>query len=110
MTACPFCNIDPSRIMDANSHIPAVRDAFPVSPGHTLVIARRHIASLFEAIREERGGLQAGLPQLEFSEMIGFRRDEYFAAVCAGLDRNYLPMKNLFRDVIERSVWLWNEQ
>ncbi len=54
--------------------------------------------------------LQAGLPQLEFSEMIGFRRDEYFAAVRAGLDRNYLPMKNLFRDVIERSVCLWNEQ
>lgn len=58
----------------------------------------------------ETGGLQAGLSQLEFSEMIGFRRDEYFAAVRAGFDRNYLPMKNLFRDVIERSVWLWNEQ
>jgi len=53
--------------------------------------------------------LQAGLPQLEFSEMIGFRREEYFAAVRAGLDRNYQPMKKLFRDVIERTVWLWNE-
>jgi hypothetical protein len=37
----------------ANCHILAVRDAFPVSPGHTLVIARRQIASLFEATREE---------------------------------------------------------
>lgn len=54
--------------------------------------------------------LQAGLPQLEFSEMIGFRREEYFAAVRAGLDRNYQPMKKLFSDVIERSVWLWQEQ
>lgn len=54
--------------------------------------------------------LQAGLPQLEFSEMIGFRREEYFAAVRAGLDRNYQPMKALFSDVIERSVWLWQEQ
>jgi cell filamentation protein len=54
--------------------------------------------------------LQAGLPQLEFSEMIGFRRVEYFAAVRAGMDRNYQPMKKMFSDVIERSVWLWNEQ
>jgi cell filamentation protein len=47
--------------------------------------------------------LQAGLPILEFSEMIGPRREEYFAAVRAGLDRNYQPMKEIFRDVIERS-------
>jgi cell filamentation protein len=53
--------------------------------------------------------LQAGLPQLEFSEMIGYRKEEYFAAVRAGLDRNYQPMKKLFSDVIERSVWLWGE-
>jgi cell filamentation protein len=53
--------------------------------------------------------LQAGLPQLEFSEMIGSRREEYFAAVRAGMDRNYQPMKTLFSDVIERSVWLWGD-
>jgi len=53
--------------------------------------------------------LQAGLPQLEFSEMIGIRKEDYFAAVRAGLDRNYQPMKGLFSDVIERSVWLWGE-
>ncbi|HTY20338.1 MAG TPA: Fic family protein [Geobacteraceae bacterium] len=53
--------------------------------------------------------LQAGLPLLEFSEMIGIRREKYFAAVRAGLDRNYQPMKGLFSDVIERSVWFWGE-
>jgi diadenosine tetraphosphate (Ap4A) HIT family hydrolase len=26
----------------------ALRDAFPVSPGHTLIIPRRHVASYFE--------------------------------------------------------------
>ncbi len=55
---------NPSRIIAANSHILAVRDAFPVSPGHTLVIARRHIASLFEAIREERGAELIGRYQV----------------------------------------------
>jgi len=53
--------------------------------------------------------LQAGLPQLEFSEMVGIRKEEYFAAVRAGLDKNYQPMQVLFKDVIERSVWLWGE-
>jgi cell filamentation protein len=48
--------------------------------------------------------LQAGLPILDFSELDGERREEYFAAVRAGLDRDYLPMKRLFADVIEKSL------
>ena len=48
--------------------------------------------------------LQAGLPILEFSEMVGSRREEYFAAVRAGLDMNYKPMQRLFSDVIQRSL------
>lgn len=48
-------------------------------------------------------GLQAGLPLLDFSEMAGWRKEEYFAAVRAGLDRDYQPMQRLFVDVIERS-------
>lgn len=53
--------------------------------------------------------LQAGLPILEFSEMIGERKEEYFAAVRAGLDMNYQPMQALFSDVIEASLWLLQE-
>jgi cell filamentation protein len=48
--------------------------------------------------------LQAGLPVLDFSELDGARREEYFAAVRGGIDRNYQPMKRLFNDVIERSL------
>jgi len=50
--------------------------------------------------------LQAGLPILEFSEMIGNRKEEYFAAVRAGLDMKYEPMQRLFSDVIQRSLLL----
>jgi diadenosine tetraphosphate (Ap4A) HIT family hydrolase len=32
----------------------AFRDAYPVSPGHTLVIPSRHVASFFETTSEER--------------------------------------------------------
>lgn len=48
--------------------------------------------------------LQAGLPVLDFNGLDGARREEYFAAVRAGLDRDYLPMERLFADVIEKSL------
>lgn len=48
--------------------------------------------------------LQAGLPLLDFSKLDEVRQEEYFAAVRAGMDRNYLPMLRLFNDVIERTL------
>jgi diadenosine tetraphosphate (Ap4A) HIT family hydrolase len=50
---CPFCRVPPERIIDSNSCALTVADEFPVSPGHTLVILRRHIASFFELTSEE---------------------------------------------------------
>ena len=49
-------------------------------------------------------GLQAGLPALYFDKLSGRKRREYFAAVQAGLDRNYEPMTKLFTVVIERTL------
>lgn len=50
---CPFCLLPPQRVIDSNTHAMVVADAFPVSPGHTLVILRRHVASFFETTSEE---------------------------------------------------------
>lgn len=52
----------------------ARRDAFPVSPGHTLIVPRRHVASWFDATPEER------------SAMLGLLDD-----VKAALDRDLRP-------------------
>ena len=49
-------------------------------------------------------GLQAGLPALLFDKLSGRKRRQYFAAVQAGLDRNYDPMTTLFTAVIERTL------
>lgn len=48
--------------------------------------------------------LQAGFPLLDFSTIAGEKKEGYFAAVQAGLDRNYQPMEKIFAEVIERSV------
>ena len=49
-------------------------------------------------------GLQAGLPPLDFGGVKGAKRQQYFAAVRAGLDRNYEPMKKVFSGVIRRTL------
>jgi cell filamentation protein len=46
-------------------------------------------------------GLQAGFPILRFS-LMDEQRERYFAAVQAGLDLNYEPMRGLFAEIIER--------
>ncbi len=48
--------------------------------------------------------LQAGLPLLNFSLIAEEKKQEYFAAVQAGLDKNYGPMERLFAEIIERSL------
>jgi cell filamentation protein len=47
--------------------------------------------------------LQAGLPLLNFSLIAEEKKQGYFAAVQAGLDKNYEPMERLFAEIIERS-------
>lgn len=48
--------------------------------------------------------LQAGLPLLDFSVVAEDKKQDYFAAVQAGLDRNYSPMERLFAEIIEQSL------
>lgn len=50
---CPFCELAPSRVVAQSLLTITIRDAFPVSPGHTLVIPRRDFAILFDATPEE---------------------------------------------------------
>ena len=49
-------------------------------------------------------GLQAGLPALFFDRLTGRYRQRYFAAVRAGLDRNYEPMAAIFSAVVQRTL------
>ncbi len=47
--------------------------------------------------------LQAKFPPLDFTAIKGKKKQEYFAAVQAGMDRNYRPMEKIFREVIDRT-------
>lgn len=52
--ACPFCDIPPERIVAESELCVAIRDAYPVTEGHTLIITRRHVESWFDTTDGER--------------------------------------------------------
>jgi diadenosine tetraphosphate (Ap4A) HIT family hydrolase len=80
--SCIFCR--PRGVVRENRLAYATRDSYPVSPGHTLVISRRHCAGLFELEPEE---LQACL-ELLFEEQRAlaaeFKPDGYNVGVNVG--------------------------
>ena len=53
MKDCIFCNLEPSRIEDRNEFFVAIKDLYPVTEGHTLIIPSRHVESFFELTRDE---------------------------------------------------------
>lgn len=57
MPACPFCPPDPGRVFHEGELTLVLWDAFPVSPGHALIVTRRHVASWFEATAAEQAEL-----------------------------------------------------
>ena len=54
---CPFCHLDANRILAEDELTVVYRDGFPVSLGHTVIIPRRHFATLFEATEAEQSAL-----------------------------------------------------
>ena len=47
---CPFCDLkinDPGRIVSESEFSFVIRDAFPVTAGHSLVIPKRHVSDYF---------------------------------------------------------------
>ena len=68
MTSCVFCDIcnsNSERIVRANETAIAIYDAYPLNPGHALIIPKRHISSFFSALPDERADLLALLDQMK---------------------------------------------
>ena len=62
---CTFCTLPASRVIDSSQHGLVIRDAYPVSPGHTLIIPRRHTGSFFDLSAEERTDLLSLLDRVK---------------------------------------------
>ena len=54
---CAFCTLPSARVIDENATSIVIRDGYPVSPGHTLLIPKRHTGSFFDLSEQERNDL-----------------------------------------------------
>jgi diadenosine tetraphosphate (Ap4A) HIT family hydrolase len=57
MDSCAFCAPLPTLLEHPLAF--ALTDRYPVSPGHTLVVVRRHVADFFDTTAEEQQALLA---------------------------------------------------
>ena len=53
MNNCIFCNIEEDLIVHEYKYFYVIRDAFPVTPLHSLVITKRHVVSYFQCSKKE---------------------------------------------------------
>lgn len=74
---CPFCRADPGRIVWQTPLAIAFWDAFPVSPGHALIIPRRHAPSWKALTADEKVAVVAGIDAVRALIDERFRPDGY---------------------------------
>lgn len=67
MTECLFCNASDSDKVFENNLAYAVRDGFPVTNLHTLIIPKRHVETNFDLTQEEKIACDKLLYQLKES-------------------------------------------
>ena len=81
---CPFCKPYHDRVIAETELTLTERDRFPVSPGHTLVIPKRHVGTIFEVTREELGELWDALNQAKQEIDAEFNPDSYNIGINGG--------------------------
>jgi len=60
---CPLCQrLALPDLLAENELAVAVKDAFPVNPGHALIVPRRHVEGFFELTADEQAALWRLLP------------------------------------------------
>ena len=60
---CIFCELGAGRIIAENGLCLAIRDAYPVTEHHTLVIPKRHVADYFALYQPERNAIDQMLQE-----------------------------------------------
>lgn len=65
-TLCPFCGpIADRSVLIESATVFAIYDKFPVSPGHALIIPKRHVSGYFELTQAEQLACWALVNQLK---------------------------------------------
>jgi len=84
VATCPFCELPSTSLVASSPLVCALLDAHPVSPGHTLVIPRRHVATFFDASPEEQAALLAEVIEIKRALDAELHPDGYNVGFNAG--------------------------
>ena len=75
--SCPFCNVDRELVAE-NELAMAFRDLYPVTPLHTLIIPKRHVADYFELHQPELNAINQLVKQVREAILIADNSVEGF--------------------------------
>jgi ATP adenylyltransferase len=82
--SCPFCSPPTDRLIAEGERILALWDTHPVSPGHALIIPRRHVTDWFSATDAERAALTAAIADVRREIERHHRPDGYNIGINVG--------------------------
>jgi diadenosine tetraphosphate (Ap4A) HIT family hydrolase len=82
--ACPFCSVNQARVFMEGDSIFGIWDEFPVSPGHALLITRRHVPSWFELTAAEMREITAALGTAKAEIELNHKPDGYNIGINSG--------------------------
>lgn len=84
MAESPFLNLDSHRVFYKSELAIGLWDAFPVSPGHALLVPRRVVPTWWEATREEQIALLQGIDAAKRAVEAAHQPDGYNIGINAG--------------------------
>jgi diadenosine tetraphosphate (Ap4A) HIT family hydrolase len=83
--ACVFCNrLAEGQLVAGNDLAAAFFDAFPVNPGHCLIVPRRHESDFIALTREEQDAVWALVSQVRLHIETDHRPDGYNIGINVG--------------------------
>src|SRR4051794_1009843 len=111
MSECPFCAVGERKLLENDAAI-AFPDAYPLAEGHTLVVPRGHVGSLYELNAQQQPSVWDLVAEVRERLLVGLKPDAFNIGVNDGLaagqtvDRAHvhvIPMEGLRG----RPAW-WN--
>jgi len=91
--SCLFCSMPADRIVESNDLAYAVRDGFPVTDGHTLVIPKRHVTDFFGLTEDEVLACNQLLNELRRTIMV---QDEFVKGFNIGMNAGATAGQTIF--------------
>ena len=85
MSDCPFCSVAPNRKCLENEHAIAFADAYPVTDGHTLVIPRQHVSSIYQLSAVQESAVWDLVAEVRQSILTKLKPDGFNIGVNDGL-------------------------